>query len=69
MLNFFLRNKVRLVLDIGNNLSPTLLHRLVEFDICILKLSCKDVNLQYLFLSFIYYLKEYSLYSKTIALL
>lgn len=69
ILNFFLRNKIKLVLDIGGNLSNILLHRLAEFDICVLRLSCRDVCLQYLFLSFIYYLKDFSVYSKTIFLL
>ena len=69
ILNFFLRNKLRLVLDIGGNLSNILLHRLAEFDICVLKLSCKDAYLQYLFLNFLYYLKDYSIYSKAVVLL
>ncbi len=64
--NYLLRNKIRLVLDLDNSLSSVFLHRIREFDICVIKLNCNTDNSKWLFLNFVYYLRELNRYRHTL---
>ncbi len=67
-LNFILRNNIKFVLNINKSLPNVFLHRISEFDVRIVNIFFTDSSLQYLFLNFLYYLKEYSIYNKMLSL-
>lgn len=69
ILSFLLLNKVRVILSLNSNMSNMLFNRLQEFDINIIVFKFKNLNSQFMFLNFLYYLKEYNFYVNTIKLI
>jgi hypothetical protein len=68
-LNFLLKNKVRLIFNFNNSLSRVFLHKVADYDICIINMFFCNSLLQYIFLHFLYYLREGIFYQKVLLLI